>query len=99
MGTSFLWAGKEGGRGGGRADEKEIRDSVSSANQKATISKRHSEVCIQLEGTERSGWDLSANFWNKLCELLRPLSAQIKDKATKKVNNTQLGSDKKLFSS
>lgn len=63
MGTLFLWSGKEGGRGGGRADEKETRDSVfSSANQKATVWKPNSEVCIQLEGTERSGWDLSANF-------------------------------------
>lgn len=85
MGTSFLWAGKEGGRGGGRPEEKETRDSVSSsANQEATISKRNSEVCIQPEGTERSGWDLSANFWDKLCELLRPLSAQIKGKATRR---------------
>lgn len=69
---------------GGRPEEKEIRDSSSSsANQKLTISKCNSEAYIQLEGTERSGWDLSANFWNMLCELLRPFSAQIKGKATR----------------
>lgn len=74
---------KGGRQSGGRPEEKGIRDSFSSsANQKATISKCNSEAGIQLEGTERSGWDLSANLWDRLCELLRPLLAQIKGKAT-----------------